>query len=256
LHDLLLGLGISPDAVGLGECGDHDCLVVGDANHAIERRGPPLVLGLELYDEFAAYGLLEEIALEEMRTARWSIAPRFEVRSEVFDVDLERFELPGPLKFHSVEEAESEFAELEADADSEEEAFAGDEVFDDPLFHESPDQLATDPPAGGSDTAAEVAEAGVEAIFETVPEDPSWPTLWVDRANFQILGIDEATGTSIRLGPAAEFQGLRVPAWIRIEEPGKQVVRYDVVRASRVNLVPAAFSREWLLSPGPTPPGP
>jgi hypothetical protein len=241
LHELLLGLNISPDAVGLAECGEGDCLVMGDLTHAVGYREPPVPLGLELYHELVAFRLLEEAALEEMRRARWSLAPHFEIGSERFDVDLRAWELPGPVEHPT--------ATVGAEAGS---GIISDSA--DPLLsqEELPPEVEAETLLGefASPELALGSDALPGAEFpEEVPEQPLSPRLWVDRASFEIRGMDASGGTSIRLGPAADFQGLRVPAWIRIEEPGKREVLFDVVKAFAVEPAAEAFSRGWLFAP-------
>ena len=77
----------------------------------------------------------------------------------------------------------------------------------------------------------------------------SRPRLWVEMESYEIRGLDSSAGVQIRLGPAVVFEKLRVPAWLTIEEPGKSLLRFDVVGASRVAAPAAGFNRAWLLAP-------
>jgi hypothetical protein len=45
------------------------------------------------------------------------------------------------------------------------------------------------------------------------------------------------------------FDDLRVPSWIRIDEPNRASVRFDVLRASLVTAPASAFSETWLDAP-------
>jgi hypothetical protein len=159
LRAALESFDVAVEIVGLAECGESDCLVVGDARREVPRPEPAPVAGLEVYEE--------------------------------------------------VEEAEEMGLSLEQDADSESE----DDDKDD--------------------------------------EDESEPVakLWVDASTFDVRGMDFENGVRVRLGPAATFEKLRVPAWILIEEDGKAPARFDVLRASQVNAPASAFSREWLMAP-------
>jgi hypothetical protein len=119
------------------------------------------------------------------------------------------------------------------------------------------------PPIAGLEAYAEQTEAGSEdhgeglVLIETdepgAQGDPQGPPpvarLWVDIRSYDVRGMDFENGVRIRLGPAAIFDELRVPAWILIEEPDKIPARFDVLRASQVNAPASAFTREWLLAP-------
>ncbi|MCG8591943.1 MAG: hypothetical protein MJE66_21825 [Proteobacteria bacterium] len=76
--------------------------------------------------------------------------------------------------------------------------------------------------------------------------------LWIDTRSYQVVGIDASDGVKIRFGPLTQFGTLRVPRWLRIEEPGRGPVRFLVERAAPVNAPAAAFGRAWLT---PEPPG-
>lgn len=205
LRQVLEGLDVDVDRVGLAQCGDEDCLVVGDVGREIPRRPPPPVLGLEAY--------------EQVRLLHAEIAA-----AQVAGVSLEEWR-------ESVAAAAAEEADL-----LEGETPIPDTADGAPLLPELPDLVDTDGPVPGSEA-------------ETTPELPSsWPELWVERKSFAIRGIDSAGGVRIRLGPEATFSGVRVPAWIYIQEPGHEAVQLHVLGLSTEIPDPAAFDPAWLFS--------
>jgi len=90
-----------------------------------------------------------------------------------------------------------------------------------------------------------------EPLFVAGGGDASvlYPTLWIDTQTFEVRRVDSADGVRVFLGPPAAFGKLRVPGWLRIQQPGKAPVRFDVVEAAVVNAPAAAFSESWLLAP-------
>jgi hypothetical protein len=94
---------------------------------------------------------------------------------------------------------------------------------------------------------------GGRAIGQATGVGPRRPALWVDMETFEVVRIDAPDGVRFRFGPASDFDGLRAPAWISIEVPGQAPARLEVVRASRANAPAAAFGRDWLAAPTPTP---
>jgi len=92
-------------------------------------------------------------------------------------------------------------------------------------------------------------EDGEEGREEADGDTRFWPSLWVDIDSYEVRGIDTADGTRIRLGPIVSYGDLHVPGWVTIEEPGREVVRFDVTRASRVTAAASAFTQNWLLRP-------
>lgn len=73
--------------------------------------------------------------------------------------------------------------------------------------------------------------------------------LWVDTVSLQIQRIDRASGETLQLGPLVRFERLMVPAWLEIQEPGRDPIHFDVQRAVRVNATPQAFNPAWLYAP-------
>ncbi|MBW2385628.1 MAG: hypothetical protein JRG92_18505 [Deltaproteobacteria bacterium] len=161
LRAALESFAVQVDFVGLAECGENDCLVVGDPERAVPRPELPPLAGLGAY-------------------------------------------------------------ESEQDAEAEETGL-----------------IRQEPNAGKapSDRGEDDAERSPVA------------KLWVDARSFEVRGMDFLNGVRVRLGPAASFDNLSVPAWILIEEIGKAPARFDVLRASQVNAPASAFSRDWLMAP-------
>jgi len=111
-------------------------------------------------------------------------------------------------------------------------------------------------PGAGSDPAiGDAAAGGAPASggrLELAPAPASGgpvARLWVDSESLQIQRIDRASGESVLFGPLARFERLMVPAWLEIQEPGRDTIRFDVKRAIRVNANPQAFNPSWLFSP-------
>ena len=97
--------------------------------------------------------------------------------------------------------------------------------------------------------AANPDEPASGAPEQTAPESAATrPELWVDRKSFAIRGIDSADGVRIRLGPEATFSGVRIPAWIYIQEPGQEAVQLHVLGVTIETPDPAAFDPAWLFS--------
>jgi hypothetical protein len=75
------------------------------------------------------------------------------------------------------------------------------------------------------------------------------PSLWVDLESYDVVRIDGPDGARFHFGPVQEFSGIRVPRWIEIRAPGREVARLDILEASVANAPAAAFSRDWLTAP-------
>jgi hypothetical protein len=74
-------------------------------------------------------------------------------------------------------------------------------------------------------------------------------TLWIDLEEYEIRRLGSRTGVLVTFGPEAVFGDLRVPSWIRIEEPDRPPVKFSVLRATRVNAPASAFDEDWLDAP-------
>ena len=220
LRTLLEGMAVEFDRIGLAECGEEDCLVVGDVGREIPRRGPPPVLGLDLYEEALARTAEEEAA----EAAGLSLEEWQEINAAQADESAEG----QPIGELAPESGEPDAAgSALASGDPEQDA----------------DTDSAEPPGEGAD------EQGAEALLaEGPPPPPSWPGLWVDRKSFGIRGMDSADGVRTRLGPAAIYSGIRAPAWIYIREPGQEPVRLHVLGVSPFSPTPETFDPKWLLS--------
>lgn len=75
------------------------------------------------------------------------------------------------------------------------------------------------------------------------------PSVWVDVESLEMAAIVERGGVRVRLGPVGQFDGVRMPQWLLIDEPGRRPTRLDVERVAPVNAPANAFSEEWLLAP-------
>ena len=75
------------------------------------------------------------------------------------------------------------------------------------------------------------------------------PTIWIDSQSFEIVRIDAQSGVVVRFGPIVEFDDIRFPDSITIDEPEREPVRFDILGITAVNAPAAGFSRSWLLTP-------
>ena len=239
-------LDVLVDRVGLAECQEEDCLVVGDQFRDIPRRPPPPVLGLDLYEEALARRAEEQAAeaaglsLEEWQELTAAMeAEEVALRS----IDELAEELPGaPPTGESpglAVPAPAPGAEPSVRAGSDSAAVPGSEAASGEAGEV---EEASDSGVAGSEDA-EGADEGLGAT------PANTPGLWVDRKSFAIRGMDSAHGVRVRLGPEATFNGVRVPGWIYIEEPGKEAVRLHVLAVSPVEPAPEALGPEWLMEP-------
>jgi hypothetical protein len=83
--------------------------------------------------------------------------------------------------------------------------------------------------------------------------EPRRPSLWVDQLSYDVVRIDRADGVRFRLGPFRSYDGIRAPAWIRIDVPGQPPARLDLLRVAPANAPAAAFGTEWLTAPPAAP---
>ena len=98
----------------------------------------------------------------------------------------------------------------------------------------------------------EPGPADVDAEAEGEPEPEAigpWATLWVDQLRFEPRRFDLRNGVRVWLGPPALFDGVEMPSWIRIDEPGRRSATFDVISVAPVEAPAAAFSRSWLERP-------
>jgi hypothetical protein len=107
-------------------------------------------------------------------------------------------------------------------------------------------------------------EEGV-AVEESKPLEPLSPvfdpslargpfaTIWVDTVSFDIKRIESRLGVNVWFGPLKNFGRIRAPAWVRIDEPGRSPVRFEILNVSAVDAPAAAFTQSWLDGPVPPP---
>ena len=110
----------------------------------------------------------------------------------------------------------------------------------------------------GSDGEREAVDLLTGAPFEPIAPaslgdpltvDGQRPSIWVDLVTFEPRRIDLRSGVRVWFGPPAQFGRVTVPAWFRIDEPGKRPATFDVLAVSPVDAAAAAFSRSWLEQP-------
>ena len=108
-----------------------------------------------------------------------------------------------------------------------------------------------------------ISEPGILSILDPGPEaapEPGQPgpapasvgpraTLWIDQVRFEPRRFDLQNGVRVWLGPPALFDGVEMPSWIRIDEPGRRSATFDVISVAPVEAPAAAFSRSWLERP-------
>ncbi|MEE2664791.1 MAG: hypothetical protein VX681_11800 [Myxococcota bacterium] len=99
------------------------------------------------------------------------------------------------------------------------------------------------------DTTALFEPIAPEGIGEPLAIDGPRATIWVDVLTFEPRRIELQSGVRIWFGAPAAFDQVQVPSWIRIDEPGKRPVTFDVVAVSPVDAPAAAFSLSWLQRP-------
>jgi len=103
---------------------------------------------------------------------------------------------------------------------------------------------------GGGTLLDERAEAErAELVATQSSQAAPYPTLWIDLESYEIRRLGSRGGVRVTFGPEAVFDDLRVPSWIRIEEPGRNPVMFNVERAAKVNAPASAFDEEWLDAP-------
>ncbi len=84
---------------------------------------------------------------------------------------------------------------------------------------------------------------------------PPLASLWVDVESYDPVRIVRTDGVEYRLGPVAEYDGIRIPRWIEIASPGAVAMRLEIERAAPASAPAAAFGEEWLTAPLPAGPG-
>lgn len=76
------------------------------------------------------------------------------------------------------------------------------------------------------------------------------PAFWVDQDTLAVVRIDLAGGVVYRLGPVeGEEDGVALPGWIEMEQPGVPTLRLELGSPSAVSPPDDAFRPEWLTAP-------
>ena len=78
-------------------------------------------------------------------------------------------------------------------------------------------------------------------------------SLWVDIVTYETKRIDLRSGVVVWLGPSRAFERVQMPAWFRLDEPGRSEILFDVLEVAPVNAPAAAFSKTWLYAPVASP---
>jgi len=251
LRKALLSFRVAPDPLGLVECGEEDCLVLGDPGQDIPRLPGPSLSGLEEYER-------EKAQAEEARRVEYEAVRIW------FWAGLDRLVL---AELAAQAEADRQTALLESDtsSNSTEDAAAVDSEDANPIagwngsakpLLDSQAEGSQPNPAGDGEGVAPDSDLGqaappLENPFWLPSEAPRVASLWVSREGYDIRGLETAEGTRVELGPLAAFDGVLLPSWILIEEAGQEPIRLEIEAARRVNVEPAAFSEQWLLAPTP-----
>jgi len=255
LRSALLSFEVEPEPVGLAQCGEEDCLVLGDPERGIQPMPGPEPAGLEDYERLKSeFNEARRLQYEAARLWFWGGFDR--LLAPWLSEELE----PGPEELGQVaaEDDASAVAEdqrARSDSDPGDPAEFGPGSASAPTGSKSRGTSARPPPAlGMPEDGPAVAEPYARVDEALAPPPPPPASLWVSREGYEIRGLDTTSGGRVRLGPLASFGGVLVPAWILIEEPGQEPVRFEVVGATAVDTFPATFSEQWLLAPPPNPP--
>lgn len=95
---------------------------------------------------------------------------------------------------------------------------------------------------------ASLAAAKIEAADPLLLEGP-FASLWVELVTYETKRIDLRSGVVVWLGPPKAFGRIQMPAWFRVDEPGRSEVRFDVLEVAPVDATAATFSKAWLYAP-------
>ena len=253
LRNALLSLEVDPAPLGLVECGEEDCLVLGDPEQDIPAPAGPPLAGLEEYEfEKAQAQEAREAQYERARVWFWAGA--------------------DGLVFASLDaEAESLRLEALAEAEADPEALPpgvldpvaprviagwnGDAQVDDGTSFPQDGLLESVSDEDGSrlEEESETLALLPPSSFEVDVELPPAASVWVSRDNYEIRGLETAAGARVELGPLASYGSVFFPAWIQIEEAGQEPIRLEIQAARRIEVQPETFSQEWLLTPEEVP---
>ena len=254
LRHALESFKVDPEPMGLIECGDEDCLLLGDPEQAIAPVAGPALAGLEAYEfEKVQAEEARRIDYEAVRVWFWAGADQWVLWA--LDQEAEA------LRQEALAEAEAAAELREEEPEEEPRVLAG---WNGEIQSEAPSPSAEVGPLAApgatepSFTEVDPAEDPLlpPPLFAPEPEPLPAASLWVSRDNYEIRGLETAAGTRVELGPPASFGGVLLPAWIQIEEPGQEPIRLEIEAARRVELEPEAFSEAWLTTAEITPGAP
>jgi hypothetical protein len=72
------------------------------------------------------------------------------------------------------------------------------------------------------------------------------PALWVDEDSLEPVRMDLAGGVHYFFGPNRQDGGVRVPAWVQIEQEGAGPLRLEVRSVQATSISTDAFDESWL----------
>lgn len=238
LHSALNSFAVESEPVGLVQCGDEDCLILGDPNQQILPQPPAPLAAMEHYEQVKA----ETQAALELERAEAGL-PVGEMEAGLG---------AGGLSFEGDSHGETP-------ADESSLMHEGVGPYSDVVGHytdgPAPSPMGPAPPEGALDGGA--ADPEDQLMLEPVAEaalfapPPTASSLWVTRQGYQIRGLATKSGGRVHLGPLAAFDGVLVPSWILIEEPSQSPVRIEVRSAARVEIPVEGFGPQWLLEMPP-----
>lgn len=248
LRSNLLSFGVASAPIGLMECGEEDCLILGDSQRDIPKMEGPALAGVDRYEIVKADVVRRQLLeFESIRLWFWA--------------GLDEIVLTALAHQSWLDE------EAQAETESSEPRTAARSLFElnlpsdwTRLSGSEPIRLA---PMGeyrevslGLDALGEwgplMERVSSEKELGTMVPGPA--SLWVNREGYEIRGFETVPGGRVELGPLASFEGMLLPRWIRIEPTEGEPIQFEVVGAQRVQVEPVAFSDDWLLAVPPSPP--
>lgn len=79
------------------------------------------------------------------------------------------------------------------------------------------------------------------------------PTLWVDTESFDTRRLRTRRNVRVEFGGYRDFGVVRAPSWLRVDEPGRESVRFDVQKVLKVVVPESEMDMDWLSGPAPLP---
>jgi hypothetical protein len=108
LHAALVSFAVLPDFVGLAECGETDCLLIGDPTQSAPRPEPPELPGLDHYAEMEAE---KEVLADEVGTPSAGDAEAYGGDSEALALAIEEARLEAEAEAEAAEGLERDYGE-------------------------------------------------------------------------------------------------------------------------------------------------